>query len=70
LHYGKRCPARQIGFPPLDEFEKANNEQLARRYRFLPSSETVADQKIMKRIAERFAKLGGITTELSKKIGI
>ena len=33
---------------------------------FLPSGETKADQKIMKRIAERFDKLGGTTPELSK----
>ena len=31
---------------------------------------TGADQKIMKRIAERFDRLGGMTAELSKKIGM
>ena len=29
--------------------------------------ETAADQKIMKRIAEQFEKLGGMTAELSQK---
>ena len=58
------------GFPTLEEVEKANKEQLARWYRFLPSGETAADQKIMKRIAERFEKLGGMTAELSKRIGM
>ena len=58
------------GFPTIEEVEKADKEQLARWYRFLPSGETLADQKIMKRIAERFKKLGGMTAELSKKIGI
>ena len=58
------------GFPTLQEVEKADKEQLARWYRFLPSGETAADQKIMKRIAKRFEKLGGMTTELSKKIGM
>ena len=45
-------------------------EQVARWYRFLPSGETPADQEIMKRIAQRFQKLGGMTPELSKKIGM
>jgi len=58
------------GFPTLEEVEKADKEQLARWYRFLPSGETVSDQKIMKRIAERFEKLGGMTADFSKKIGM
>jgi hypothetical protein len=58
------------GFSTVGEVERANKEQLARWYRFLPSGETAADQKIMKRIAERFEKLGGMTPGLSKIIGI
>jgi hypothetical protein len=58
------------GFPTIEKVEKANEEQLARWYRFLPSGETAGDQKIMNRIAERFDKLGGMTPELSKKIGM
>jgi len=58
------------GFPTIQEVEKAENEQLARWYRFLPSGETAAEHKIMKRIAERFEKFGGMTAELSKKIGM
>ena len=58
------------GFPTLEQVEKADKEQLARWYRFLPSGETIADQKTLRRIAERFDKLGGMTTELSKKIGM
>lgn len=58
------------GFPTIEQVERANKEQLARWYRFLPSGETAADQKIMKRIAERFDKLGGMTPQLSKKIGM
>ena len=58
------------GFPIIEEVERAEKEQLARWYRFLPSGDTAADQKIMKRIAERFEKLGGMTAELSKKIGV
>ena len=58
------------GFPTVEDVEKADKEQLARWYRFLPSGETTIDQKIMKRIAERFEKLGGMTPELNKKIGM
>jgi hypothetical protein len=58
------------GFPTIEEVEKADQEQLARWYRFLASGETAADQKIMRRIAERFEKLGGMTAELSKRIGM
>jgi hypothetical protein len=58
------------GFPTIEEVERADKDQLARWNRFLPSGETAADQKIMKRIAERFEKMGGMTAELSKKIGI
>ena len=58
------------GFPTVEEVEKADKEQLARWYRFLPSGEPAGDQKIMKRIAERFENLGGMTVELSKKIGM
>ena len=58
------------GFPTLEELEKADKERLARWYRFLPSGEAAADRKITKRIAGRFDKLGGMTPELSKKIGM
>jgi hypothetical protein len=58
------------GFPTIEEVEKADKEKLARWYRFLPSGETAADQKIMRRIAERFNKLGGMTPGLSRKIGM
>jgi hypothetical protein len=62
--------ATSKGFPTLDEVEKADKGQLARWYRFLPSGETDVDRKIMTRIAKRFDKLGGMTPELSRKIGM
>jgi hypothetical protein len=58
------------GFPTIEEVERADKEQLARWYRFLPSGESEADRKILNRIAERFEKLGGMTAELSTKIGM
>ena len=58
------------GFPTIEEVEEADKEQLARWYRFLLSGETALDQKTMKRIGERFEELGGMTAELSRKIGM
>jgi hypothetical protein len=58
------------GYLTFEEVEKADKEQLARWYRFLPSGENTSDQKIIMRIAERFEKLGGMTPELTKKIGM
>jgi len=72
LGYGRVATEGTLmkGFPTIQEVEKADKELLARWYRFLPSGETPADQKIMRRIAERFEKLGGMTAQLSKKIGM
>jgi hypothetical protein len=58
------------GFPIIEEVERADKEKVAQWHRVLPSGETAADQKIMRRIAERFEKLGGMTAELGKKIGM
>jgi hypothetical protein len=44
-------------FPIIDEVEQGDRQQLGRWYRFLPSGETPAEQRVMKRIAERFQKL-------------
>lgn len=55
-------------FPTIEEVQRAGKEQLARWYRFLPSGETPADQEIMKRIAQRFEKLGGMTPELRERL--
>ena len=56
-------------FPTLEQVEKADREQLGRWYRFLPAGDSSEEQKIMDRLAERFKKLGGMTPELSKRIG-
>jgi hypothetical protein len=53
----------------MEQVEKADREQLARWYRFLPSGDTSEQRKIQDRLAERFQKMGGMTPELSKKIG-
>jgi hypothetical protein len=58
------------GFPTLDKVENTDKEQLACWYRFLPSGETTVDRRIITRIAKQFDKLGGMTLELSKKIGM
>jgi len=53
-------------FPTMEQVEKADREQLARSYRFLPSGDTPEQRKIQHRLAQ---KMGGMTPELSKKIG-
>ena len=56
-------------FPAMEQVEKASREQLARWYRFLPAGDTPEQRKIQHRLAERTQKMGGMTPELSKKIG-
>ena len=56
-------------FPTMQQVEKADKEQLARWYRFLSSGESEEQQRIIKRIAERFEAMGGMDTAMSKKIG-
>ena len=52
----------------MDQVEKASHEDLARWYRFLMASGK-EQQAILDKIAERFKKLGGMTPEISKRIG-
>jgi len=56
-------------FPTMAEVDKASRDELAKWYRFLPSGGTGEQQRVQDRIAERFKELGGMTPELSKKIG-
>ena len=63
------APANRPDFPTMQQVEKADQEQLAKWYRFLPCGETTEQQKIMERIEDRFKKLGGMTQKLSEKIG-
>ncbi len=56
-------------FPTMGQVEKADHEQLARWYRFLPSGDSKEQQKILDRVSQRFKKLGGMTPVLEKKIG-
>jgi hypothetical protein len=56
-------------FPPMEEVEKADKEQLAKWFRFLPSGNTKEQQRVQDRIGERFKQLGGMTPELSRKVG-
>jgi hypothetical protein len=55
-------------FPTPEQVAQASREQLARWYRFLlPSGPE--QQKILDAVAERFKKMGGMTSELSRRIG-
>jgi hypothetical protein len=57
-------------FPTMIQVENASHEMLARWYRFLPTGTSAEQQKIMDRIAARFKKAGGMTPEISKRIGL
>jgi hypothetical protein len=56
-------------FPTMEQVEKADHEQLARWYRFLPSGDSKEQQRVLDQIAGRFKKLGGMTPALEKRIG-
>jgi len=58
----------QPDFPTLEQVEKASKQDLARWYRFLLGA-TDEQRKILRRVAQRLDQMGGMTPELSKKIG-
>jgi hypothetical protein len=60
--------SNQLEFPTIDQVMKASHEDLARWYRFLLPSDK-EQQAILDKIADRFKKLGGMTPEISKRIG-
>jgi hypothetical protein len=56
----------------MEEVEEADREQLDLWYQVLPSlpyGDTPEQREIQHRLAERFQKMGGMTPELSRKIG-
>lgn len=59
---------KRLEFPTISQVEKASHEDLARWYRFLlPTGKE--QQAILDRISERFKKVGGMTPEISSRIG-
>jgi hypothetical protein len=56
-------------FPTMEQVDKADREQIARWYRFLPANGFASHQNVIDRIHERFLNMGGMTPVLSKKIG-
>ena len=56
----------RLDFPTMEQVEKADREQLAKWYRFLPSGDTAEQRKIQHRLAERFQKMGGMTRNLRR----
>ena len=60
--------AGQQDFPTDEQVEKASKENLARWYRFLLGT-TPEERKTLLRVKQRLNSLGGMTPELSKKIG-
>lgn len=60
--------ANQQDFPTLEQVNKASKEDLARWYRFLLGT-TDEQRKTLLRVKQRLHELGGMTPELSRKIG-
>ena len=58
----------QQDFPTVEQVNKASKEQLAKWYRFLLGT-TDEQRKTLHRVARRLKELGGMSPELSKKIG-
>jgi hypothetical protein len=72
-----------LKYPSLEEVAKAGLEQLVRWNRFLPSpgaellkavnldsiKEVDRQRKVLESILRRISELGGITPEVSKKVG-
>jgi hypothetical protein len=56
-------------WPTFIEVQFADHEQLARWHRFLPAAKTYEQTRLMDYISRRLQNLGGITPELSEKIG-
>lgn len=65
---GKEITMSEL-FPTMEQVDKADREQIARWYRFLPTNGFASHRNIMDRILERFLNMGGMTPGLSKKIG-
>ena len=57
-----------MSFPTLDQVSKASREDLARWYRFLTPT-TTEEQRVLDEIAKKFKAQGGMTPELSRRIG-
>lgn len=53
----------------IAEINSLTHEQLARLWRFAPSEHIYFSEQYFGSLKERFKKFGGMTTEISKKIG-
>ncbi len=58
-----------MNYPIIDNIRKADVEQLASWYRFLPSPDTKTKEQLLSLIITRFKELGGMTPTISKSIG-
>lgn len=56
-------------YPTIAEVESADHEQICRWARFLEVTANRKEQEVVIKICDRFDEFGGITPEISKKIG-
>lgn len=56
-------------WPSIEEVEQADREQVCRWWRFLPCARTEKERKVIEAVSYAYDWHGGITPEISKKIG-
>ena len=56
-------------YPTSEQVEQADHEQLSRWYRFLPVGTSEYELQVVNQVFARLNEKGGITPEISKKIG-
>lgn len=58
-----------MDFPTIDQVNQADHIQLCKWQRFLPSAGTEQERVVQTRIWDRYRENGGMTPEISKRIG-
>jgi hypothetical protein len=61
--------AGKMKYPTIEQVEKADVVEIARWHRFLSSPTNDSETIILNKVCNRIRELGGVTPEVSKKIG-
>lgn len=56
-------------FPTIDEIDTATEDQIRTWYRKLPIARNHDELRIVNMVVDRYRKIGGMTSEASKRIG-
>jgi hypothetical protein len=58
-----------LTYPTIADVVKADHEQICRWWKSLESPETPQEERVMDLIFKKLQALGGLTPEISRKIG-